>query len=253
MNSESPYRSSDRPRRSWRDYEGQGQRPQRDFREQRDPRDPREQRDSRERREPRRHSEPYDPAAAQEHKQRAIARALEALRTLERVHALPPALSALLHLAPPERHEAVVSMTERGAWISAKPLEGERGAPVFEAQEVNEEHVREVVRLVDRSEQEGRLPFLALTFFRDRMLPRWGGPWTRDDRDRQVSVESAIQRGWLRSGQVPNPKNPSFPTTSIELERANPDVQRILGALPEGAPARPETEPREDEQREEEL
>ena len=160
-------------------------------------------------------------------RQESVARALSALRTLERVHALPPALQPLLHLAPPERHEAVVSWAERGVWIGMRPLDSERPQHAS-AESVEIAHVQEVVRLVDRSERDGRLPFLALTFFRDRLLPRWGGSWTAWDRESQLAVESALQRGWLRGIQVPNPRNPAHPTTAIELEREHADVRALL-------------------------
>jgi hypothetical protein len=95
--------------------------------------------------------------------------------------------------------------------------------------------LRDVVRALDRAEKERALKFVSLIWFRDKYLPRQGLDWATSGEARQEAIAKAIERNIILTGKVPNPKNPSFPTTSIRLNRPREDVQRILAGEQEAS------------------
>ncbi len=88
----------------------------------------------------------------------------------------------------------------------------------------------DLVKTLDQAERDPRFPeFVGIKSFRDRYLDKCGTAWALDrDRRHDVLVRAIEQRLVLRSS-VPNPKSPSFPTTSIRVNREHPEVKRILG------------------------
>ena len=86
----------------------------------------------------------------------------------------------------------------------------------------------ELVRALDRAEARPRYQFVALTWFRDLVLPGVGFQWTRSESLRHEVLKAAIARGFVLTSKVPNPKNPERPVTAIRLNRLLPEVQAIL-------------------------
>lgn len=126
--------------------------------------------------------------------------------------------------------DGVVSITFRESTSQPAPVEnapeGDEAAPL--TQEVNP--AQEVVRALNEAEGDPALKFVSLKWFRDKYLPEQVGGWASDRETRQRAIVEAIERGWMLPGKVPNPKNPTFPVTSIRLNRPRPDVQKILGS-----------------------
>jgi hypothetical protein len=54
--------------------------------------------------------------------------------------------------------------------------------------------------------------------------------WAIDPNTRHAVLSGAIDQGLVLRNSVPNPKDPSFPTTSVRINREHPDVKRILTA-----------------------
>ncbi|MBL8857155.1 MAG: hypothetical protein JNL28_01440 [Planctomycetes bacterium] len=82
---------------------------------------------------------------------------------------------------------------------------------------------------LNEAESQPQLKFVSLKWFRDTYLPKTGYPWAQDlDIPRRL-LEDATVRNLVLTSKVPNPKQPTFPVTSIYLNRDHPDVRRMLG------------------------
>jgi hypothetical protein len=88
----------------------------------------------------------------------------------------------------------------------------------------------EFIRALDEAENQPQLNFVSLKWFRDTYLVRSGYPWAQDPDVPRRILQDATDRNIVLTSKVPNPKQPTFPVTSIHLNRQHPDVQRILGA-----------------------
>jgi hypothetical protein len=88
----------------------------------------------------------------------------------------------------------------------------------------------EFIRALDEAENQPQLNFVSLKWFRDTYLVRSGFPWAQDPDVPRRMLQDATDRNMVLTSKVPNPKQPTFPVTSIHLNRQHPDVQRILGA-----------------------
>ena len=60
--------------------------------------------------------------------------------------------------------------------------------------------------------------FVALTWFRDEILPSKGFAWTADADERQAVLSRAVEKGLVLTSKIPNPRS-AFPTTTIRLNR----------------------------------
>jgi hypothetical protein len=87
----------------------------------------------------------------------------------------------------------------------------------------------ELLRALDRAESTPGWNFVSLKKFRDEILPSADVPSIRSDIERQSVIGSAIEKRFVLTGKVQNPKSPQFPVTSIRLNRLMPEVQRVLG------------------------
>jgi hypothetical protein len=87
----------------------------------------------------------------------------------------------------------------------------------------------ELLRALDRAESTPGWSFVSLKKFRDEILPSADVPSIRSDVERQSVIGSAIEKRFVLTGKVQNPKSPQFPVTSIRLNRLMPEVQRVLG------------------------
>ncbi len=88
----------------------------------------------------------------------------------------------------------------------------------------------DLVKTLDQAERDPRFPeFVGIKSFRDRYLDKCGSAWAFDRDRRHDVLVRAIEQGLVLRNSVPNPKSPSFPTTSIRVNREHPEVKRILG------------------------
>jgi hypothetical protein len=87
----------------------------------------------------------------------------------------------------------------------------------------------DLLRALDRAESTPGWNFVSLKKFRDEVLPSEHIPSMRTDVEHQAVLRSAIEKRFVLKGQVPNPKSPQFPTTTIRLNRLMPEVQEVLG------------------------
>ena len=179
--------------------------------------------------------------------QERIANALEALVTMRREGMLPPVLSPLLTLAPPAGMQTLVEFLDD----HGEPLPEHQGTRAFDAErhqialsfvsgstaghpersggEVTEDQLRDLVEVLFRAEENPQLQFVALKFLRDRLLPDARLGWTRSPDACQRVIGDAIDREVLMTSRTPNPRNPSFPVTAVELNRRHPEVAQLLG------------------------
>jgi hypothetical protein len=184
--------------------------------------------------------------------------ALDHVRELEQRGQLPDELRPLLLLAPVEGTSVHVSLRHRdmGRQIrrsyGAQAFDQRDGAAwiVFEVPRPDREEPRgrfderdagdrmrdgggdpfdEFIRALDEAEKQPQLNFVSLKWFRDTYLVRSGFPWAQDPDVPRRILQDATDRNLVLTSKVPNPKQPTFPVTSIHLNRQHPDVQRILG------------------------
>jgi hypothetical protein len=89
-----------------------------------------------------------------------------------------------------------------------------------------------LLRALDRAESTPGWSFVSLKKFRDEVLPGEAfapGKSKTSDVHWQEAIRRAIEKRWILTGKVQNPKSPQFPVTSIRLNRLLPEVQEVLG------------------------
>ena len=70
--------------------------------------------------------------------------------------------------------------------------------------------------------------FVSLKWFRDTCLPQKGFAWGAAPEERYKVLTDAIDRRWILTSRIPNPKNPQFPVTAIRVNRPLDEVRTIL-------------------------
>jgi hypothetical protein len=198
-----------------------------------------------------------------EESQREIETALQALPNF--ANYLPEQLKPLARLAAPNgfcanvrfRHarneRAVKSNAPAEAWSPSSglisisyeqranepvhPVKTPRHTPVAQrssaddpARNVADDPARDVLVALSQAEHEPELGFVALKWFRDVYLNRRMFRWGDSDETRQRVLADVINRRWILTSKIPNPKNPAFPVTAIRVNRSLPEVQNILRA-----------------------
>lgn len=128
----------------------------------------------------------------------------------------------------PEKGEIViyfepVAMTRpvRQEQSVAQPAAGRRNAKAqlpAEPAEATAEELRQCCDALAEAESDGK-PFISLKWFRDTALASYSFPWTIAPASRQRVLTTAIESGIVVLGKIPNPKSPTFPTTTISLQR----------------------------------
>jgi hypothetical protein len=89
-----------------------------------------------------------------------------------------------------------------------------------------------LLRALHRAESTPGWNFVSLKKFRDEILPQEPfapGAFQPSEVHWQEAIRSAIEKRWILTGKVQNPKSPQFPVTSIRLNRLMPEVQEVLG------------------------
>jgi hypothetical protein len=91
-----------------------------------------------------------------------------------------------------------------------------------------EERLSDIVHALDRTEGRPGYQFVALKWFRDTVLVHEGFSWATDEFARHDVLREAIDRRWILTSKVPNPRSP-YPVTAIRLNRQMPEVSAVLG------------------------
>lgn len=100
-----------------------------------------------------------------------------------------------------------------------------------------EERLSDLARALDRAEGRPGYEFISLKWFRDTALVRERFSWALDEVARHDVLREAIDRRWLLTSKVANPRPPHFPVTAIRLNRQMPEVNAALGTRTGGPPA----------------
>jgi hypothetical protein len=88
----------------------------------------------------------------------------------------------------------------------------------------------DLLRALDRAERRPGYEFVSLKWFRDSALAHEGFAWAADESARHEVLREAIDRRWILTSKVANPRPPHFPVTAIRLNRQLPEVSTILGS-----------------------
>lgn len=100
-----------------------------------------------------------------------------------------------------------------------------------------EDRLSDLVRALDRAEGRPGYEFVSLKWFRDTALLHEGFSWAADEFARHDVLREAIDRRWILTSKVANPRPPHFPVTAIRLNRQMPEVNAVLGRRTSGLPA----------------
>ncbi|HTV46031.1 MAG TPA: hypothetical protein VMF05_12005 [Stellaceae bacterium] len=92
-----------------------------------------------------------------------------------------------------------------------------------------EDRLSDLVRALNRAEGRPGYEFVSLKWFRDNALVHEEFSWARDESARHDVLREAIDRRWLLTSKVANPRPPHFPVTAIRLNRQMPEVNAALG------------------------
>ena len=92
-----------------------------------------------------------------------------------------------------------------------------------------EDRLSDLVRALDRAEGRPGYEFVSLKWFRDNALIHEGYSWATNEFARHDALREAIDRRWVLTSKVANPRPPNFPVTAIRLNRQMPEVNVILG------------------------
>jgi hypothetical protein len=100
-----------------------------------------------------------------------------------------------------------------------------------------EDRLSDVIRALDRAEGRPGYEFVSLKWFRDTALVHEGFSWAADEFARHDVLREAIDRRWILTSKVANPRPPNFPVTAIRLNRQMPEVNTVLGRRASSVPA----------------
>jgi hypothetical protein len=119
-------------------------------------------------------------------------------------------------------------------------IEGATSRDVLSSKTVNpgpaEDRLADLVRALDRAERRPGYEFVSLKWFRDSALAQEGYRWASDEPARHDALREAIDRRWILTSKVANPRPPNFPVTAIRLNRQMPEVNGALGGRADNLP-----------------
>lgn len=102
----------------------------------------------------------------------------------------------------------------------------EMAKPEPPSEEVTDDDIKQCCEALAETERAGRA-FIALKWFRDTELMSKSYPWSASLAHRQAVLTKAIDVGALQTTQIPNPKAPQHPTTTIRLNRESKYAQSV--------------------------
>jgi hypothetical protein len=129
--------------------------------------------------------------------------------------------------ATPEEDQAIEPTAEDVPASRSKPAE-----TAAKPAETASDPAQDIVVALAKAEKDPQLGFVSLKWFRDTYLPQQGYPWAAIPDERQRVLVSAIDRNWILTSRVANPKNPQFPVTAIKVNRPLSEVHNILEREP---------------------
>jgi len=94
----------------------------------------------------------------------------------------------------------------------------------------------DLVRALERAEARPGYEFISLKWFRDTALASEAFPWAADESARHDALRDAIDRRWILTSKVANPRPPHFPVTAIRLNRQMQEVNAALGVAGGSSP-----------------
>jgi hypothetical protein len=129
-------------------------------------------------------------------------------------------------------------------WIAFSPMEEEDEIATEKVAvstkmpktEPAEDRLLDLLRALDRAESRPGYEFVSLKWFRDTALAHEGFSWASDEAARHDTLREAIDRRWILTSKVANPRPPNFPVTAIRLNRLMPEVNAALGRHNMGPP-----------------
>ena len=92
------------------------------------------------------------------------------------------------------------------------------------------DRLSDLILALDRAERRPGYQFVSLKWFRDTALTHEGFPWAMDEFARDYVLREGIDRRWILTSKVANPRPPQYPVTAIRLNRQMPDVNAVLGS-----------------------
>lgn len=93
-----------------------------------------------------------------------------------------------------------------------------------------EDRLSDLILALDRAERRPGYQFVSLKWFRDTALAHEGFSWATDEFARDYVLREAIDRRWILTSKVANPRPPQYPVTAIRLNRQMPEVNAVLGS-----------------------
>jgi hypothetical protein len=87
----------------------------------------------------------------------------------------------------------------------------------------------DLIRHLDRAESRPGYSFVSLSWFRDAVLPGVRAEWADSDA-RKSALREALDKRFVLTSKVPNPKSPEFPVTAIRVNRSLAETRAILGS-----------------------
>ena len=109
--------------------------------------------------------------------------------------------------------------------------------PGTEKQVSMEDRLSDLIRALDRAERRPGYEFVSLKWFRDSALAHEEYSWATDEFARHDVLREAIDRRWVLTSKVANPRPPNFPVTAIRLNRQMPEVNAVVGVRSSSLPA----------------
>ncbi len=100
-----------------------------------------------------------------------------------------------------------------------------------------EDRLADIIRALDRAEGRPGYDFVSLKWFRDMALSHEELPWVADETVRHDTLREAIDRRWILTSKVANPRPPNFPVTAIRLNRQMAEVSAALGVRSDAPPS----------------
>ena len=94
----------------------------------------------------------------------------------------------------------------------------------------SEDRLSDLLCALRRAEGRPGYEFVSLKWFRDTALVHEGFSWAADEFVRQDVLREAIDRRWVLTSKVANPRPPHFPVTAIRLNRQMPEVADVIGS-----------------------
>jgi hypothetical protein len=95
--------------------------------------------------------------------------------------------------------------------------------------ESQDDRLSDLLRALDRAESRPGYEFVSLKWFRDTALPGEDFSWVADEAARHDMLREAIDRRWILTRKVANPRPPNFPVTAIRLNWQLREVNAALG------------------------